>query len=79
MRDDISTEHAMIATQRIMRSFGDVIGGRRDIMERIVFRVITGDVVFDNINDDDEEEERISLRAHFESRISSGNFFPRED
>ena len=53
MRDDISTEHAMIATRRIMRAFGDVIGGRPDIMERIVFRVITGDVVFD---DDDEEE-----------------------
>lgn len=57
MRDDISTEHAMIATQRVMRAFGDVIGGRRDIMERIMFRVITGDVVFDD-DDDDEEEER---------------------
>ena len=59
MRDDISTEHAMIATRRIMRSFGDVIGGNPQMMERIVFRVITGDVVFDNINinDNDEEEE----------------------
>ena len=51
--NDISTEHAMIATERVMRAFGDVIGGRRDIMERIMFKVITGDLTID---DDDEEE-----------------------
>lgn len=70
--NDISTEHAMIATQRVMRAFGDVIGGRRDIMERIMFRVITGDVVFD----DDEEEERLPSGCTLSHAFSQGNFFP---
>jgi hypothetical protein len=52
--NDISTEHAMIATQRVMRSFGDLIGGNPQIMERIVFNVIVGDA--DYGPDDDEED-----------------------
>lgn len=79
MRNDISTEHAMIATQRVMRSFGDLIGGRPDIMERIVFRVITGDLV---IESDDEEEgnfapqgrEQFSKKSTAFSLLPSGYF-----
>ena len=51
--NDISAEHAQIAAERIMRSFGDLIGGRPDIMERIVFRVICGEEGF---GPDDGEE-----------------------
>lgn len=54
MRDrEIPTEYVNIATERIMRSFGDLIGGNPQIMERIVFDVISGDRVFES---DDEEE-----------------------
>lgn len=55
--ENISTNDAMIATRRIMQSFGDVIGGNPQIMERIVFRVICGDLVFgENDNDNDDGE-----------------------
>lgn len=72
MTHDISTEHAMIATQRVMRSFGDLIGGNPQIMERIVFRVITGDCVFES---DDDEEERLPSGCTVSHAFLSGEFF----